>query len=215
MDDDYTDSEYEEDEDGNPIRRSCRRDGDVPPERRYRGYEFADDPIQMGAPGELSKAQKQSKLPWVPRPVDHMCRTYSHVFRMINNPGVRRGASGQQKKPVHLSVSVPMGPQYAEGGGSSDEEQPNAGAGESADHAMPLPTGMSRGKAQYSSSPNLAVKVSGKQGLGGAGSTSLPSLQKGAPSAAQKSAMELQVSGVSGIDAESRMRGKSLKGTIA
>jgi len=180
-----------------PQRRAVR------PENKYVGYNFIKDEAPS-ADSELGDWQREKLLPWMPRPTEDICRTYGHVFRLLNDPKTKQASQVSQKpqkKTVHVSVprmpTVPPGrggssfgqPDSAGFDGSSDEDGPE-GLG-------PLPSMKSGGKKMWGakSSPDLLSShlstTAGTARPGSAGSqgseddpdrmrVSLPKLMRGA-----------------------------------
>jgi len=161
-----------------PSRGGQRRRPPSQPQRRapqlknkYAGYNFVDN--ETSKDEEMESWERESKLPWMPRPTEEICKTYGHVFRMLQDPRARRAGQRPQKRSVHLSVprmpAVP--PQRGGGGGGfpSDPggpEEPEGEEGSDAEEdvydglAPPPSLGMAK-KWGARSSPDLFTGHSG------------------------------------------------------
>jgi len=123
---------------------------------------------------------------WCPRPVEDVCKTYGHVFRMLTDPRLQAkhgGAGGAepQKRSISLSVSVPR-----LGGTSSCEDSlrpmyPSVEAEQEPDFLSSVQQHLS----QSSRDPNSAAKAkSASLQKGGWGSQSSPVLASSSASGA-------------------------------
>lgn len=91
----------------------------------YPGYHFVDK-------SQFSQDDPDKKLvPWVPRPVEEVCKTYSHIYRLLTDPHMRKIQTGPQRRLLHVSVprlpgsqppSTPGGGQPCAGGGAAPDE---------------------------------------------------------------------------------------------
>lgn len=89
-----------------------RRAGGVKPENKYAGFRFVKDDDS-----ELADWEREKRLPWMPRPTEDICRTYGHIFRLLNDPKTKQISNQKpQKRSVH--VSVPRMPTVPPGRGS-------------------------------------------------------------------------------------------------
>jgi hypothetical protein len=62
-------------------------------------------PNEDAVPLEILTGVKNYQ-PWAPRPVDEVCKTYGHIFRLLKDPHGRKGAAPQKNK-LRVSVSMP------------------------------------------------------------------------------------------------------------
>lgn len=200
----------------------------------FSGYNFVNDP-------EFLRDPNQKLMPWMPRPVEDVCKTYGHIFRLLTDPRVRsmqQGSAGPQKHSIN--VSVPTIPTlYSTGGSlagsaedSADLDDFVASEGDAYDAQAPLPAvreaATKNGQWRSKSSPSLMTGLSGASttagtmrpssfgaGAGSSGSSdlSLPTLSVTVPMHARPDQHPLDGM-ASGIDTQSRRPGTLLAGTL-
>lgn len=121
---------------------------------RFPGFGFVDD--RESDDGTLPD---EKMLPFVPRPTSEICKTYSHIYKLLGDPQVQK-LRGVQKRSLHVKMP---------GLASAESED-----GQDLPKAEEKATLSASGKSK--SSPNLARPASGGSGV------SLPPLVTSAPS---------------------------------
>eukprot|EP00930_Biecheleria_cincta_P042200 TRINITY_DN29024_c0_g2_i1.p1 TRINITY_DN29024_c0_g2~~TRINITY_DN29024_c0_g2_i1.p1 ORF type:complete len:1770 (-),score=379.64 TRINITY_DN29024_c0_g2_i1:217-5505(-) len=134
---------------------------------RFPGFGFVDD--RESDDGTLPD---ERMLPWVPRPTSEICKTYSHIYKLLADPRVQK-LSKVQRRSVHVKMpglsSVP-------GGGISREDSQDALNAEAEPQSERNKNTLSTsGKWASKSSPNLKRPGSGGSD-GRGGGVSLPPL---------------------------------------
>lgn len=197
------------------------------------GYNFVNDPDFLRTTDPSMKKQ-----PWMPRPVEDVCKTYGHIFRLLTDPRVRKMQDGPQKHSIN--VSVPQMPSFYSTGGSMTSAEDSAdlddfvaaaSEGDAYDAQAPLPAVRQagpKGTWRSKSSPSLSTGLSGASTTAGpfrpasygsgppdsAGSdVSLPALSTTAPMQGRLDGHPLDGM-ASGIDAETRRNAGLLAGTL-
>lgn len=165
----------------------------VPVENRYAGFRFADDKSrQQPSTDEVSAWERDNLLPWVPRPTKDICRTYAHIFHLLNDP--RNVKLAQQKPPrKSVHVSVPRMPALPINRGASMSQL--------------TPTG-SEAQDQESMRRGVSSAPIGKPGRSRlSASQSAPTLQQDPPGSSGSGSMRSSASGREKDDPNGSMSG--------
>eukprot|EP00933_Yihiella_yeosuensis_P025346 TRINITY_DN1968_c0_g1_i1.p1 TRINITY_DN1968_c0_g1~~TRINITY_DN1968_c0_g1_i1.p1 ORF type:complete len:1593 (+),score=400.23 TRINITY_DN1968_c0_g1_i1:632-4780(+) len=109
---------------------------------RFPGYGYVDED------GYDDRASHKL-LPWVPRPTDEICKTYSHIFRLISDPRVKRLSHGSHKR--NFQIAVPRMPAM----GQESEEDAEEDVFDPQEQPLGRTLGAKGGKWMSKSSPNL------------------------------------------------------------
>jgi len=162
---------------------------------RYAGYGFALDKDYEDLP-------EHKLLPFVPRPASEICKTYSHIFRLLSDPRVKKlGAAGHQKRSLHVSMPNSHAMGFESDGG------PPLDGGDDGDDAFD--------SEASKSSPNLTSGASTTAGTwrphsgGAVPGVSLPPL--GGSTSGKERPWVPDVGNRNGIDAEARRSPDSLR----
>jgi len=175
----------------------------------YPGYRFVD------RASEFPEEPSQHLLRWVPRPVEDVCKTYPHVYRMMES--LRKAP---QKRSLHLSVPRvgPTSDLASSEVSASRPETPQTPSEADAEAPGELQTVSTKAKWRSKSSPQLFTGMTGASTTAGTfrpasagcaespGDTgcSLPPLAPAAPMNARPD-IDLGSSAASAIDFESRL----------
>mmetsp|Transcript_36077 Transcript_36077/g.90732 ORF Transcript_36077/g.90732 Transcript_36077/m.90732 type:complete len:1501 (+) Transcript_36077:71-4573(+) len=196
----------------------------------FSGYSFVDNP-------DFFRDENRKLQPWMPRPVEDVCKTYGHIFRLLTDPRVRSMQAKGTPQKHSINVSVPQIPSlYSTGGSfaesvedSVDLDELAASEGDAYDAQAPLPAvRQTAGPWRSKSSPGLLTGLSGASttagpfrpasfgtaaGSSGSSDVSLPTLATTAPMHVRPDQHPLDGMN-SGIDAQSRRSAGLLAGTL-
>lgn len=96
-------------------------------ENKYAGFNFVkdDEVVPVQSTDTMGDWQREKLLPWMPRPTEDICRTYGHIFRLLNDPKTKKMSEKPQKKTVQVRMpSLPpvRGSAGRPDSGRSDQE---------------------------------------------------------------------------------------------